>query len=248
MLLCWVAIIYCNASFSQPPHETIYVQTDQPAYLTGSGINIKAWVFRGNHLQPGPANLYVDLLNERRELLASTMLPVWHGEASGGLSIPSGIPESVCYLHAYTAATKVINQNHGYTIPVPVLSPGSGEGLIRDTVFRWKASVHVEGGRLLSAQPTKVAVRMHAASPVSFRWSAEIRNRAGQVVAALKDRDDNIATGWLSPASGEVYMAYVKDQRGNERALPLPGVTDTGIHFKVTPGNTSIHYGILLRG
>jgi hypothetical protein len=106
----------------------------------------------------------------------------------------------------------------------------------------------VEGGQLLSGQPAKVVVRMLADLPVSFGWSAEVRNRRGQIVASLQDKDDNVAWGWLSPVSGEEYTAYVKDQRGTEMSVPLPPATDTGTFLQVTAGARSIRYGILLRG
>jgi hypothetical protein len=234
--------------YAQPTQETIFVQTDQPAYLAGSGVNIKAWIFSGNQSVEAFSNLYVDLLNDRQEIVSSSILPAWRGQASGGLVIPASLDESVYYLHAYTLNTKNLLGKHGYVVPVPILNQQSKQKLVRDTALRWTASVHVEGGQLFADQATRVVVRMHANSPVGFGWRAEIRNRSGKRVTRFDDKDDNVGISWLTPAKGERYMAYIIDQYGKDWSAPLPDVQDSGAFFQVSSGLKSVRYGVSLRG
>ena len=211
-------------------------------------MNIKAWVLYDNQARRNFANLYVDLLSRDGVVMASTTLPVWRGEAAGGLAIPADIPESVCYLHAYTTATQKTGKKYGYLVPVPVVREGTGQILVRDTTLSWKASAHVEGGHLLSGQPTRIALRMHSRQPQPFDWSAEIRDELGHVMAVLTDKDDNVASGWMVPRPGVQYTVFVRDSRGQTQSVALPPVQDTGAYLQVNPGLKSIQYRVLLKG
>jgi hypothetical protein len=233
---------------SQPRTETIFLQTDQPAYVAGSGMNIKAWIFLGDWAREEFANLYVNLLNAKQEVISSTILPVWRGHSSGGLMIPPGTAEAVYYLHAYTNKTKISFGQYGHVIPVPVLNAKLGEKLVWDSSFHWRATAHVEGGQLLAGLSTRVVVRMVSDVPISFGWSAEVRNSAGQVVTALKEKDENIALGWMTPVSGETYTAFVRDHRGVETPIALPPVRDAGTFLQVNVGAKNVRCVFLLRG
>lgn len=84
--------------------EKVYLHHDKPYYMAGEVIWLKAYLVHASGLTPSKKSkiLYVDLINEKNELVKKLKLEAEQGRTHGDLSIPGNIQEGQYTLVAYT--------------------------------------------------------------------------------------------------------------------------------------------------
>jgi len=86
------------------PQEKIYLHTDRSYYQSGEDIWFKAYVTLSqfNFLSAISKIMYVELLNDRQEVVQSRRLPVVSGLSIGDFKLPETLSEGTYYIRAYT--------------------------------------------------------------------------------------------------------------------------------------------------
>lgn len=105
--------------------EKVFVHKDKPYYYAGDELYLKAYFKYGNpYLRDELSKvLYVEVINQNRDLIIEKKLPIRDGIAVGNFSLPDTLSQENYFLRAYTNWQKNYGPNHYFVEPVSILTP-----------------------------------------------------------------------------------------------------------------------------
>ena len=81
------------------PSEQIYLHFNKQAYVAGETMWFKAYTYAAGMIQPVSTNLFVELLNERGEIIQSQRLAVLSGlSVTGQFVLPLNAPQGIYFV------------------------------------------------------------------------------------------------------------------------------------------------------
>jgi hypothetical protein len=224
------------------PREKIYLFYDKSVYVAGETIWFSAFVFSGYELSSVSSNLFVELYDSEKKLLAVKRLPLLNGQASGQVKLSEKLNENVYFIRAYTQWMLNFPENDQYIHEVRVLNPKSPKKLqLQD--LPWKAEVFPEGGNLIDGIPSKLSVRLFSSSPLPQKWSGYITEADNsEKIAEFTSLDQNAGIVQFLPFAGHQYQLKVEDRTGRQQVISLPAVVSSGTHLETYNFYDSIQY------
>src|SRR5262249_46039402 len=139
-------------------------------YVAGETMWFFAYVFSGYDLSMISSNLFVELYDADKKLVAKKQLPILGGQTAGQIQLSEKLPENIYYIRAYTQWMLNFPLDRQYIHPVEILN-GSSAKKLQKTELPWKAEAFAEGGNLIDGIPSRVAVRLFSSSPLPAEWS-----------------------------------------------------------------------------
>jgi hypothetical protein len=229
-------------SLQKYPEEKIYLLYDKSQYLAGETIWFSAFIFSGNQLSAISTNLFVELYDSKKNLIARQLIPVFNGQATGQVSLSDKLEENIYFIRAYTRWMLNFPEDCQYVHPLKILNPRSQKELHPQQV-PWKAEAYPEGGNLIDGVDCKIAVRLYSPSPLPAKWKGYISDVVrNEKLASFNSIDPNVATVMITPSAGHQYRLTVQDETGVEQNINLPTVASSGVHLEVENFNDSIIY------
>jgi hypothetical protein len=104
--------------------ENAYVSTDRPYYYKGETIFLKAYMHYDHittRISPSKL-LYVDLVDEQRQLVKRYRLRIQNGVATGLIQLTDDLRNGNYFLSAYTKWMLNFKNYQPFTLPVPILN------------------------------------------------------------------------------------------------------------------------------
>lgn len=111
--------------------EKVYLHFDKPQYAVGEDIWFKAYITNAvSHLPTKVSwNLYVELVNDKKEILDSLTLFIENGVAHGNISLSRDLKSGSYRVRAYTEWMRNNDDDFFYKKDFKIVTPSSGEGL-----------------------------------------------------------------------------------------------------------------------
>ena len=121
-----------------------------------------------------------------------------------------------------------------------------GKAKTYDNVFSLKSAsssadvqFFPEGGNLINAVPTKVAVKAVQSNGLGADFSATVMDNTGGTVSTFSSQHAGMGMFVLTPQSGKNYKANIDFKDGSKKSYDLPKVQDNGFTLAVNYSDTS---------
>ena len=229
------------------PREKLSLTLNKDAYVAGEIMYFKAIIFSGASPSLISTNLYVELYNEKKELLDSTSVPLVQSMGEGSFSLSKKYDEGNYFIRAYTKWMLNFDDSPEYLIDFQLFNPPSPLALQLKPV-KWNASVHPESGTLLAAHVNQVAVRLHAEGrlPTQFRgWLKE--KDASEKLLNFQSLNPQVAAFSFTPLAGKMYELHIEDDEGNEQKIILQPVLK-GVVLKAAQIKNRVEVNMVFEG
>lgn len=231
--------------------EKVYLHFDKPQYAVGDDIWFKAYVTNAvSHLPTeGSWNLYVELINDEKQLLDSLTLFIENGVAHGSFSLDRDLKSGSYRVRAYTEWMRNSDNYFFYRKDFKIVNPSFTEDLYniqKETISKRKLVVDflAEGGDLIDGISTKIAIKATDINGRSIPVNGTIISDKGEKVAAFKSNDLGYGLSFFKPKIEESYLALIE-----EDTFSLPKVKNAGAAIRLTHsyGSEDVHITVLSR-
>lgn len=221
---------------TQPPSiQRIYLHCDRDFYFLRETIWFRAYLFDGytNQLFGGEENIFVDLADEKGEIVTKVNLLAVNGLVSGYINLPDSLQEGSYWIRAYTEYLRNFGEEAFFYRPVKI-SGVKNSFEISDSRIKQKdknkivpdVSFLPEGGYLLAGVTNCVAVKAVDPSGKGISVKGSIRDEKGNSVVSFGTGYRGIGLIYYVPDSGKTYHAELNDYPGNK--YPLSNVHNKG--------------------
>ncbi len=222
--------------------EKIYLCRDKAEYISGESIFLKGFVFAGYQLSDISSNLFVEILDKQKNLIAKSVSPVFKGITETVVRLPDTISTGVYYLRAYTKWMLNFDERFQYAQPIVIYNPKTDVSFTPD-LTKWDFRAVPEGEKLLDGVPAKLAIRFFDLERPTIVAKIKLFDRTeNTVVEGFSPLDQNVAVCRFTPLFGHTYEAEVTDSFGMTRKQVLPQVVQSGVVLNVLQNDTSIDY------
>jgi hypothetical protein len=229
------------------PQEKIYILYNKAEYLAGETIWFSSMVFADYDLTSISTNIYVELFDHQKNLVARKQLPLLNGQAEGQFELSDKLPEGIYYVHAYTQWMLNFSDSFHYLHPVIVYNPKSAQK-IQAQSLPWKAEAFPEGGNLVGSVFTRIGIRLHSLLPLPARWRGYVvEERRSEKIAEFTSLDQNVALTAFTPEAEHRYNIVVEDEDNQRQVIPLKPVLKEGVHFKVEQQNDTVFFTVYFK-
>jgi hypothetical protein len=250
------------------PREKVYLHLDRSAYNTGESIWYKAYITVEGLPSLLSKNLYVELMDERGNVLDRNSAPVIESSAAGSFVIPKKYKASSIYLRAYTRYMLNYDTAFLYFRSLRLLnnlvsaSSAKGEtvknetGSAKNEAARGDAAkgevnasktllrFFPEGGDYVDGMEGRVAFKATDKDGYPVDVQGTIVDAKGVKQAAFASVKDGMGTFSFIPVKGAVYQAKWKDKSNVLRTTPLPASLASGAILRVDGQDSSKTYTV----
>lgn len=230
------------------PQEKIHVFLNKENFVAGEKVCFKAWLFSGYVTSYISTHLYVELYNEKKELLDSVALPLLNATATGSFTLPSKLAEGVYYLRAYTKWMQNFEERFDYKIPFLIYNPSSSRSLKQKPV-QWTANVFPESGKILAGIENKIAIRLETKGTLPEKWEGFLADRADPTKKLLTFSSHNpqLASFYFTPENGHFYLVKLTDAAGRDTSITL-NMINAGAVIRTDLVGEQLFIKLLFRG
>jgi hypothetical protein len=216
------------------PIEKAFLHTDRDAYTVGETIWLKAYLGIDNI----PSNLskvvYVELVNEKNQLVEKRMLKVDNGSSAGDIRLDNKLPAGTYVINAYTRW--MLN------FPGNIFSKHI---YIYNTDLKKKTATpevsikfSPEGETFVAGVENVVAFKSVFKSGLPADVKGKIVDSKNNFITDFSSAHDGMNSFKLTPVAGEQYSALVDLPNGKQQSILLPQPATEGIAIQVsTAGN-----------
>ncbi|WP_162419592.1 TonB-dependent receptor plug domain-containing protein [Cyclobacterium roseum] len=211
--------------------EKVYLHHDKPYYMSGEVIWLNAYLVHASDLTPSDKSkiLYVDLINDKNELVKKLTLETEDGRTNGDLSLPGDLQEGEYTLVAYTNWMKNFGKEQFFKKPIYIWSPESNDKNPDPTVksdpdFQF----FPEGGEMVTGISGKVAFKATGPDGQGIEVTGEVYDDTGLKLTDIASTHVGMGSFRITPDSARSYLAKVTFENGTTREYPLPKASPLG--------------------
>lgn len=232
----------------QFPQEKIHLFFNKENYVAGETIWFKAYVFSGYVQSNISTNMYVELYNDKKELIDKVQLPLLNAVGEGGLKLNGLVPEGIYYVRAYTKWMMNFDKKFEYLNELIVYNPLSDKSVVAKT-GKWSVTAFPESGTLLAEEENTVAVRLHSNAALPQKWQGYITEDKDTTkkIVSFQSLNPQMASVTFIPAKGKNYIFHCTDEANNKSATLLKPVA-SGVLLKAIQSGNKIHATLIFKG
>lgn len=213
------------------PVEKLYLHIDRESYFSGQTIWLKGYFMAGLIPSSQSSSLYVELLNDRNEVVLRNIFPAAYGTTPGGqIDIPEDLLAGTYQIRAYSPV--MLNQP-GFIFHKKIQIWGKEDKKKANNTTTGTGPQLLffpEGGNLVKGMLNIVAFKAIDKYGMPLTVEGEIKSGSGEVVTSFRSLHDGMGTFPVIPLPAGTYYATLK---GSDVRYPLPQSTDNGICFSV---------------
>jgi hypothetical protein len=222
------------------PQEKVYLHTDRPYYLAGETIWFKAYLTAGSFHQLSPLSktIYVELINERKEIIHQLIGRLNDGTGHADILLPADLKSGNYLLRAYTNWMRNYDENFFYTQEIKIWNI---DEKVNQPVIDPKPldlQFFPEGGHLVGGIKSNVAFKAVGSDGLGKKVKGKIYSGNGRVAAEFESTHLGMGLFSFTPDYGQNYTAEIEEVNLMEaQKLPkydLPKVEDRGFVITVT--------------
>ncbi len=224
-----------NAWNEKNPIEKTYLQLDRAAYFSGQTLWFKAYFMSGFLPSAANSTLFVELLNNRSNLVIKKIVPVFGALSYGQFDLPDSLPTGSYQLRAYTPL--MLNFDKGYLFSQRILIYGRNKQRTAPASAPAATDLRFfpEGGNLVSGLANNIAFKAVDANGLPATVSGEIRDEQNRIITRFTSRHDGMGQFTLTPAAGMRYHALLAGQP----PVSLPESSAEGLVVQLKNSNTA---------
>ncbi|MCE3281499.1 MAG: hypothetical protein K0Q66_236, partial [Chitinophagaceae bacterium] len=220
------------------PQEKVFVQTDKSYYLPGETIWMKAWCTVEGIPSYLSRILYVDLVNNRGEVVQKKMYRLDSlGSTPADLELPANVTSGTYALNAYTLwmlnfpefifHKELFIFGNNYNTGA---APAANEPLIKLQFFP-------EGGDMVTGLKSRVAFKATTGKSLPAQVKGYVTDNAGNKVTEFVAEHNGMGSFELEPEEGKTYTAAVPGANGAVLTFKLPSAKKDGVTLKTENNN-----------
>lgn len=212
------------------PVEKVFLHLDKTQYGQGETIWLKSYLtMGGEHLLSDISNtVYVELLNEKGQIVESIVLRSEAGLSTGNLKLAKDLSQGEYYLRAYTEWMK----NHGsdlfFTRKIKVHSLDRSElPSVNKEEKPLELLLYPEGGHLVRHIASRMAFEVRGNQE---QYSGTIYNAKNRKITSFRTTHEGRGIVSFVPKNGAGYYARID---GSDKKFPLPDIHYAGVVMSV---------------
>lgn len=229
-----------NAFNRQFPQEKIYLHLDRSSYLTGEDIWFKAYL--KNMSQP-TANLYVELINEKEEVVYRCNSWAQQGLAYGDIHLGDTIRSGIYQMRAYTNWMRNFDETWFFRKDLVIWNknditqpPQLTEIKARSVDFQFMP----EGGVFLAGVENRMAFKVTDRNGKGLDATGKVVDEAGTLVTTFRSGFKGMGSFVIRPQAGKTYKALATVAGNIDLEIALPVVAPAGVALKVDREDTNV--------
>jgi hypothetical protein len=220
------------------PQEKVHLHLDKPYYAIGEDIWFKAYVVTAEKNEPSFLSkvLYVELIDEKKEVRKKITLALDKGLANGNLSLTDTLTTGNYRLRAYTNYMRNYDADFFFEKFITIgsiLNP-----TITTNTKEKKSDLDLqffpEGGNLINGIRSKIGVKAVNQDGLGVNLDGHILNKSNEKVAVFSTEHAGMGIFALVPQLAEKYTAVVT-------LFNLPQAQETGHSLAVNTVNNQIN-------
>ncbi|MCA0381900.1 MAG: hypothetical protein LCH58_07045 [Bacteroidetes bacterium] len=217
------------------PQEKVFLQTDKAHYLPGEVIFMKAWCSVDGEPSFLSRIIYVDLVNEKGEVIAKNMYKLDSLSSTGAdIELPKNIASGKYNINAYTLW--MLNfPEFVASKPIYIYADDFLEKQQQSKAVA-KIQLHFfpEGGQWVAGAAGRMAFKATNEKGLPVAVKAIVKNANGSRSYSLDAWHDGMGMfEYEAPQLGEKYVAEVMSTSGQLLQFPLPAVQPFGISMRL---------------
>lgn len=240
------------------PQEKVYLHMDKPYYAAGDTIWFKAYVVIGaqHQLSAMSGALYVELVDEKGEIIRSLKLPVVAGTTAGDFTIDDHIIAGNYRVRAYTQWMRNADDEYFFnqnlmivdyltvdTIPLNrnnalpdknAVVPGSSDGNLAQSDVQF----FPEGGDLVYGISSRIGFKVIGTNGLGLDVNGVVVDQHKQAVNNFQTMHAGMGNFTLKPDKGKDYTAIITFSDGSTKNVPLPKPLNNGCVMAVYQPNS----------
>ena len=218
---------------SEYGQERTYLQYDKSTYVPGETIWFKAYLMEGIFpAEGGSKTFYTDWTDDKGNVLSHTVSPVQDATTNGQFEIPATYAGKFIHVKAYTKWMLNFDTAFLYEKDIMILSAAKTSVIGKTTIVP-SLVFFPEGGDAVEGVVNKIAFKVNDQWGRPVKIKGVITNNLGKIVDSLRLFHDGIGYFFLSPQTGESFMANWKDDKGVSYTTALPVIKKGGVSLQV---------------
>lgn len=228
------------------PSEKVFLHLDRSAYNSGDNIWYKAYVTLEGYPSILSKNLYVELVDDKGNILERNTAPINESTASGSFTISGSYKAPFIYVRAYTRYMLNYDSSFLFFKPLRVMSnpmpvPVAKAATVSHMELHW----YPEGGDWVVGLESRLAFKA-AENGSGYPDSVQgiIVDAKGVKQMTFASVKDGMGIITMTPQKGEKYEAKWKDKAGVQHTTPLPDPLPYGLVLRIDSHDSSKVYSV----
>jgi hypothetical protein len=221
---------------SEGIEEKVFIHLNKPVYSLTDTLWFKAYVTNQNNAPSFSTTLlYVNLLNQRQDLIATQRIHIKNGVGHGQIEFEL-LPPGEYYIQGYTNFMR--NFDHGYIFEKKIKIVADAQEILTTSSSKYITKIAIEGGFFLENAQTTVALQLQDKGK-GIDYQAKILNSKKDEIASFDTSHAGLAKSSFYYQQNETYIAVVKVKE-TILEIELPKAKKTGLLMIVENTNDSL--------
>lgn len=245
-VLCIVLLIFISATVETPfekiingfnryilerPQEKVYVHFDRSHYFNGETIWLKSYLVEGPNHEASQLSgtVYVELINEAKEVVIQIKQAVRGGSAAGSIVLPDTLSAGNYVLRAYTNWMRNFSDEYFFYRIVKI---SNFNQTVKNTSQNAAISLQFfpEGGDMVNGLGSRVGFKAIGSNGLAREVQGKIVDDQGNFIVSFKSNILGMGAFLLTPENGKKYKAVIE---GMSDPVSLPISKNEGATLSV---------------
>ena len=210
------------------PQEKVYLHFDRPYYASGETMWFNAYLTAGEFHKPSKLShtIYVDLLNEKEQLVQQLKLFSSEGSAAGDFILSDSLPSGNYLVRAYTQWMRNSGEEYFFYQPIKIWNKEAPAASLTPNEELMDISFYPEGGDLVNGILSKLAFKAIGPDGYGREIEGKIVDGSGAEIYKFKSNTLGMGAFPFTPEKNKEYYAVIKDVPGK---FKLPTAKSKGL-------------------
>lgn len=227
-----------NQYHTELPQEKLYLHLDKPFYAAGDNLWFKAYLMEASlhHLDSQSRVVYVELVDENKNIFKREMLFAQGGVTFGDFQLPDTLQEGKYAIRAYTNYMKNAGEDFFFTKEFSVLNPLQPHAQKSNAAFAadsLELQFFPEGGNFVACGFNRLGFKALSPDGKGINVEGVIVDENNTVVTSFKSQHNGMGMVRINPVKGQKYFARITKPYEVNRAYLLPTVHEKGYVMQV---------------
>ena len=226
------------------PQEKVHLHLDKPYYAIGEDIWLKAYVVTAekNASSLLSAVLYVDLIDQKNEIIKEVKLEITNGLADGHIHLVDPLISGIYRIRAYTNYMR--NYDDGFffqkSLTIGDVRDKTAITVKKEDKPTFDLKFFPEGGNMIVGIRGKIGVKALSSDGFGANLAGQIINEKKEQVAIFNTEHAGMGAFALLPQQDEKYTAIVTFPNGEEKSFKLPNALESGFSLAINTINENL--------
>lgn len=217
------------------PQEKVYLHLNKSFFLLGDTMYCKAYIVNAEGNMPSSISniVYVDVIDNNKQVLKTMLLPVSDGIAWSAIAVNNLFHQGDYHIRAYTNWMRNFDNDFFFDKTITVLD-GANKKLTATSLTSVKSQVahkcyfFPEGGQMVTGLPAHLGFKAIGLNGMSIAVEGRIIDESGTQAVDFRSGFAGMGNCTFTPLPQHTYTAVVKYKDGSEEKISLPAAETMG--------------------